>query len=145
MPNPPPRQLFELRGRLPTRMRASLAAVDVVGLALILAQIGFWPHGSVLLVVGTVVVLLGVLGWLVAEIVLRRLRQQITLDAVGIHIGMPRPASIGWKEITAVRSDGRMLSLELRDRTRLLVNGSLYAKGFPELRTALLVRLRQQA
>lgn len=136
-----PLQRFELRGRVPTRLWALLALLDVLGLVLVVAHALWWPS-PIVLGIGLGLVALGVVVVLVAVAVVGRLNQTITLDDDGLHVPPPRTADIAWHEVTAVKTDGRVLRVELRDRTQLVINGSLYQQGFAELCAALLERLR---
>lgn len=136
----PSSRRFELRGRVPVRVWGVLAVIDLVGLILLGANIA-WP-ATALLVVGLALVVLGIVLAIVLMVVLGRMRQVVELDDAGIHVHAPRPNDIGWREVSAVRTDGRVLRVELKDRTQLVINAALFRHGYPALEAALLDRLR---
>ncbi len=129
---------FVLRRGVPVPLMVTAAVCLAVGVGLIA-----WSPQGVPLVVGIVVIALGLAADTLGLVRMLSDAQRITLDATGIRLGSPRPADIGWDEVTAVRATGRILHIELRDRTSMVVDGEIYRRGFEEFSSALVAGLEQ--
>lgn len=136
---PTPAHEYVLRPGLPVPL-------VVLGTVLIAVGVGvaLWVPEVLPLVVGAVVALVGLAAWVIAVVRLVGRTQRITLDQIGIRLGMPRPADIAWEEIDAVHESGRVLRIELRDRTQFVVNGEVYRRGYAAFQTALVSRLAER-
>lgn len=137
---PTPAHEYVLRPGLPVPL-------VVIGTVLLALGVGIvaWMPAAPALVIGTAVGLLGLAAWVVALVRLAGRAQRITLDQVGLRLGMPRPADIAWEEIDAVHESGRVLRIELRDRTQFVVNGEVYRRGYAAFQAALVSRLSDGA
>jgi len=131
---------FVLRRGVPVPLMVAAAALLVVGAGLI----AWVPTGPVL-VVGIVLVALGLLADGLAVFRMMTGAQQITLDETGIRLGSPRPGDIGWDEVTAVQATGRILHIQLRDHTSMVVDGESYPRGFDDFRSELVSWLEATA
>lgn len=131
---------YVLRPGLPVPLVVVGAALLALGLGVIV-----WMPATLPLIIGTAVGLLGLAAWVIAVVRLAGREQRITLDQVGIRLGMPRPADIAWEEIEAVRESGRVLRVELRDQTQFVVNGEVYRRGYAAFQAALVSRLSERS
>jgi hypothetical protein len=139
MPAMTPR-LFVLRRGVPVPLLVAAGACLVVGIGLIA-----WSPTGPALVIGIIVLALGLLADGLAVFRMMTGAQQITLDQTGIRLGSPRPADVGWDEVTAVQATGRILHIQLRDHTSMVVDGESYPRGFAEFQADLVGWLEAMA